>query len=84
MLQRAPHALIIILVWSLSQALHALTPYVSLWGGGNYQNYLTQDKKWVYLLHAQARFIDTIHPVETLLTEDSIGYSLNDKQRIWV
>lgn len=35
------------------------------------------------MLHGQARFYNTTHPFTTLLLENSIGYPLNDKLRLW-
>ncbi len=53
------------------------------WLAINNQNYLSDNKKWVYLSHNQVRLLKHRHPLETLLTENSIGYSLTDNLRFW-
>ena len=54
------------------------------WSGLNVQNYLSENKRWVYLFNTQARFLDQTHPLKTVLVQDSIGYSFNKNQRVWM
>jgi hypothetical protein len=68
----------------LSTPAWALFQYGSLWLSINNQNYLSKDKQWVYLFNSQSRFVNRDHPLETLLAQGSVGYSLNPRQRVWV
>lgn len=74
--------LIILLFVSLNS--WAFEQNASFWPGINYQNYLTKDRKFAYLLHSQLRFINKGQPLETGLVEGSVGYAFNDMQRLWV
>jgi hypothetical protein len=50
----------------------------------NNQNFLSADERWVYLWHNQARIVNRPHPLEAVLTEGSIGYTLNAAQRVYL
>ena len=63
--------------WAFEQQL-------SFWPGMNYQNYLTENHKLAYLMHSQLRFMNKDAPLKTGLVEGSVGYALNNMQRLWV
>jgi len=71
-------------MWAMSFDAMALRQTADAWVGINYQNYITEDKRWVFLIHNQLRFIYDRHPLRAILTEDSVGYGFNPKHRFWV
>ncbi len=66
------------------QKLFALEKKEKLWVAAGLEKPLSEDKKWLYLLYTQMRFINKSHPWQTAILEGAIGYSLYSNEKIWL
>lgn len=74
----------LLMLFFLSQPSIAAIQRESLWMGFSNQQHFLQNKKWLYLQHAQVRVMNLPHPVRTILNENNIGYSINSTQQVWL
>lgn len=69
----------------LSSAVIATTRQdEGLWLGLHGQNYIEPTHKWAYLTRSQVHFLNARNPLETVLTENSIGYAIEPGKRLWM
>jgi|GEM_PF-4990842 len=54
-----------------------------LWLGVNALQPLSNNKKWLYFIFSQLRFINKSHPWQVGLVEGGIGYRLTDQGTLW-
>jgi hypothetical protein len=55
-----------------------------LWTGLNVLRPLTEDRRWVYLVFSQFRFIDQSHPLQIYLIEGGVGRHVTPAVSVWL
>lgn len=78
-----PIFLLLLLLFAMQPSIAAIQRE-SLWMGFSNQQHFANNKKWIYLQHAQVRIMNVSHPVRTILSENNVGYAINSKQQVWL
>lgn len=73
-----------IIVLLVSSPVLALDQNEKLWTGLNVLRPLTNDRKWVYLVFSQFRFIDQSHPLQIYLLEGGVGRHVTPAASLWM
>lgn len=67
----------------LSSTAYAMEHYDKLWAAVSLNGHLTEDKKWLYLLSTQLRFIDQ-HPYwRNTYLQGGLGYHITNDWQVW-